>query len=88
MSAPQSVLLRAHSEAMHAMAEQLRRIRAASHDTCPDAAVAWARIITAMSDQAQSLLDTSITQNVLETAAIVQALSGTQDTKNAEHSSI
>lgn len=88
MSAPQSVLLQEHSATMRAIAEQLRRIRNVSSETCPDAAVAWSRIITVASDQAQSLFDTSITQEAIETAAIVQALSGVQDKKNAEHSSI
>ena len=88
MTAPQSVLLQEHSATMRAIAEQLRRIRDVSRETCPDAAVAWSRIITTASDQAQSLFDTSITQESIETAAIVQAISSAQDTKNAEHSSI
>lgn len=80
-------ILNTHSQTMRAIAANLRNIRSACRETCPQAVAPWSRAITVLEDEGAALFASSLDQNIIETQARYNACAAI-GTNNAKHSRV
>lgn len=74
MSQPQSTKLMQHARVMIGMSGNIHLLKIANTDDCPEAAAAWARVMSVLETEAYALQDAARLDS-----AVVTALAGKQE---------
>ncbi|MFT9398495.1 hypothetical protein [Acetobacter sp.] len=74
MSQPQSTELMLHSHSMVSMASGIYLVKIGSAESCPEAAAAWDRIMTALEAEALALRESAELER-----GVIPALAGNQE---------